>query len=405
MNAFGSASQKFPLVDARDVREARVRHGRGPMPGLGRANSLYVPCGRRPVRGWLLLARADYDLLDHYADDLQWEVGDPRRPDNVGTIKNLSIVQAQCATRGIGSDEDAVYLVEVTDQRGVAHNGWFQAPLTAAYNIRAPAYPQVYHSGSLNGGAPWTWATMLADVWAKVGAGTGNWPAWPGLAAGVSVSGVPEGFWFTGVPAWPSLCDVLAHLGLAVAADLTAAAPYTVVSDGADDPALTALQAKYLTNLRDDAEWIDVGSGRVPGTVEVLFRRRNAVYGTEETVRRDGLQWSMQSYYSVSVAAPAAFAGATGTHHIWDDFTIRADQDGNWSAADAAEAATIAAERVVQYFDRVYSRTSGYMRQLYAGALPFATGSQVDGVCWRHGPRGWETEIARDDPPFPGVWD
>lgn len=367
------------------------------MAALDLTNSLHCHAGRSSSRGWVLLARADYDLIDKYATDLQLNIGDTNDPNNVATIKNLAIVQARCVTRGLAADPNALYLVEVTDGRGVLHNDWFSFPLTAAYNVRAPAYPQTFHPDSMNGGTTWTWSTMLQSIWGTMSARLGAWPGLP-----YTPVGTPEGFWFQGVPAWSALCDVLDHLGMVVACNLTSATPFTIVDDGADDPALTALQARYATNLEDDLEWVDTGSGRVPGTVKVLFRRRNEVYGTEETVRYDSLQWNMTPLYSVSVSAPVFFTGAVGTHHIWSDFTVRYDQDNSPLAADTATASAIASQRASQYFDRIYSRTSGYMSQTYAGALPFYTGSQVDSVRWSmDGSRdrsGWITEIMRGPP-------
>lgn len=420
MNTFGSASQQFPLYDPASIRENRQRFRRDAIPALSRTNSFYVPTGRYPSRGWILLARSDYNRLDTYSTALQLNIGNITQPGgasvntsvNVGTLKNLSIVQAQCVTRGLASDPSAIYLVELTDGRGILANQWFQFPITSAYNIRSPAYPQTFHPGSMNGGAggtTWTWSTMIGDIWTSMAPLLGTYP---GLPASAGVSGTPEGFWFIGKPALPVLCEILDHLGLTIACDLTSAtSPFTIVDDGASDPVFTALQTRFLTNLEDDQEWIDTGAGRVPKTVKVLFKRRNSIYGTEETVRYDSpYQWDMASFYSVSITAPATFSSASGTHYIWSDFTVRYDQDSNPLSDDVATAATISAERVGQYFDKIYSRTSGYMSQTYAGALPFTTGSQVDGVCWYQNyqdgyngqsRQGWKTKIVRGPcPPF-----
>jgi hypothetical protein len=293
----------------------------------------------------------------------------------------------------------------------VLANDWFTFPLIAQYNVRAPAYPQTFHPASMNAGAPWTWSTMVGDVWGKMSALLG---AYPGFPQGVAPAGVPEGFRLVGVPAWTALCDLLEHVGLTVACDLTRVAPYTVVQMGATDAAFTALQSQYATNLEDDLEWIDTGAGRVPKAVLVLFRRRNSVYGTEETVtyRSDGpYQWDQTPYYSVSVAAPATFAGSVGSHYIWSDFTVRYDLDNQPLAADVTTATTIAQERVTQYFGKIYRQTAGFMTRTYAGALPFATGSQVDGVAWKmdHSRErsGWVTELVRGRHPAPWseLWD
>lgn len=410
MNTFGSPTRRFPLYNPRGARIERVRFGRESAPGLQHANSIYVPTGRYPTRGWILLAREDYDELDTYSTALQLEIGDSRQPDNVAILKNLSIVQAQCVTRGMVEDEKALYLVELTDGRGLLQNKWFQFPLMTQYNIRAPAYPQTFHPASMNGGTTWTWSTMVQDIWTRMGTFLG---AWSGLPTGVTPLGTPEGFWFPGVPAWTSLCEVLDHLGLTVACDLTQDSPFTIVQPGAADSAFAALQTKYGSTtsgyyrLEDDLEFIDTGAGRVPGEVIVLFRRRNSVYGTEETVRYDLPQWDMAAYYSVTVNAPATFSDAVGSHYLWSDFTVRYDQEGNPLGADVAEAAAIAAEQVTEYFANIYHQTLGHMHQVYAGALPFTTGSRVDGVAWyqTHGRLGWRTKIVRGNPPFSEIYE
>lgn len=415
MNTFGSSTYQYPLYDPRGVVDNRMRFRRDKIPVLDRANSIYIPSGNFRARGWLLMARADYNKLDTYSTTLQLNIGNPIKADNISTLKNLSIVQAQCVTRGLASDEDALYLVEITDGRGVLCNKWFQFPITTQYNIRAPAYPQTFHPSSMNTGVTptttWTWSTMLENIWNQMSTFLGTWP---GLPSGVTPAGTPEGFWFVGVSAFAALCDVLDHLGLTIVCDLTTANPYTIVSEGATDTAFTALHTKYLTNLEDDHEWIDTGAGRVPKTIKVLFRRRNSVYGSEETVtyRNDTMaeQWNTESYYTVTVTAPTTFSSAVGTHYIWSDFTVRYDQDGNPMGDDTSVAIAIANERVTQYFDRIYRRTAGFMSRTYTGALPFLTGSQVDGVAYYQDMRGdswggWRTQIMRGmEPPWPELY-
>lgn len=391
MNSFGTTTRKFQLVDPRDVRTNRVRFRRDAIVSLERANSFYCPVGRFPSRGWILLPRFDYDELDHYSTSLELELGSL-------LLKNVSIVQARCVTRGLEGD-DAIYLVELTDDRGVLWNRWFQAPTLSVYNVRSPAYPNTFY------GTTYTWSTMVQDLWTQMP----TLGAYPGLPT--VPTGTPENWYFHGTPAWTALCDVLDSLGMSVACDLTLDSPFTIVNSGAADAAFSALQTKYLPNLEDDMEWLDVGAGRVPAIVYVLFRRRYEYYGTEETVRSDAFQWTLDPFYSVAVAAPAFFNGATGKHFLLDTFTVRRDYSGTNNAADVATAATIAAERVTQYFGRVYSATDGFLSQTYTGALPFTTGSQVDGVCWAQDyydqkRQGWKTYIVRgESPPWPGVWD
>ncbi len=409
-NVFGasasiSTSKSYPLYDPRFERLSRQRFRRDDVPDLRYANSLYCPSGRWPARGWLLLRREDYDQINKFQTDLQLQIDDFINPPL--TFGQLAIVQAQCISTGVSSDPDAIYLVEITDRRGVLWNRWFRYPLDHVYyNVRAPAYPEQFYTGSLNTAVAWTWNTLVERIWNDAAAFLG---AYPGLPA--TPTGTPEGFCFPGIQQFETLCDVLDLIGQTVSVNLTALAPYGIAAIGAADAAFTATTNRYARLKEDDLEWIDIGSGRAPGVVNVLFHRRNQFYGTEETVRMDALQWQTNSYYSVNIAAPAPFTSCQGSHQIWDDFTVRYNEDGNPLAADVVTANAIAAQRVQQYYNRIYRGTLGFMKRRYAGAIPFATGSQVDGVCWRMNfPGGqrfsWQTEVVRGpQPPWSFVAD
>ncbi len=353
-----------------------------------------------------------YALPDLYATNFVLNIEDMKRVTSTQsltsklTFKNLAIVQARCVSRGKEEDRDSLYLVELTDGRGILSNRWFDFPTTSQYNVLAPAYPTDLYELTTDGGFAWTWDLMVRDLWEQMSAFLGAYPGLP-----ITPFDVPENWIFPGVSAWEALCKMLDQIGCYVACDLTKNSPYTIVEGGATDDAFDALVANFAGFLEDDFEWIDVGAGRVPATVRVFFHRRNEFYGTEETIRRDTLQWQTSSIYSVDVAAPAQFTGASGTAGIWSDFTVRYDVDNNPLAADVATAATQAANEAEQFFDRIYRGTLGQLWHLYLGALPFTTGSMVDGVCWRQDFRenqerqGWLTEVVRSDnlPPWPQV--
>lgn len=401
-NGFGpSSTQQFPLVDPRCVHEHRERFRRDCFPELERANSYYSVSGRWPDTGWLLIDRASYNQLSAYSNTLQLTicdfVNDPL------TINNLSIVQARCVTRGIESDSNAIYLVQVTNNKGVLYNPWFQFPVNVQYNVRAPGYDGSYYSGSLTGANntdAWTWSGMVQDLWNKASL-LGTYPGLP-----ITPNGAPEGFIFTGVPHWEAMSRVMDYLGLAVSGNYP---NFTIVVPGASDATYTNLVSKYAKYLEDSMDYLDIGSGRVPSQVVVYFHRRNQIYGSEETVRYDPPQWQNTSVYEVTVSAPTTFASAVGTGHIWADYTVRYDQDGNPVAADVIQAQAIATERANQYFNTIYRGTQGFAKSVYSGVLPFTTGSLVDGVRWLNTGKfgashdkwcGWRTEIIRGY-----VWD
>lgn len=407
-----------PLIDPKKMRAARERFHREKIDDLDRANSLYVPCGRFPARGWILLRRADYDNLSPYDSDFTIQLDDGNDLTPPVTLQGLAIVQARCVSRGLATDPNAVYLVEITDQRGILYNRWFQYPTSPsdgtyavgsvlAYNIRAPAYPgQFLQSTIPSTTTPWTWTGMIGDLWGQMATFLGAYPGLP-----FAPTGTPEGWWFQGMSAWEALNDVLDYLGCTIAVDLQSMTPYTVVQIGAADAIFTAMSATYNPIMEDDFEWLDTGAGRVPGSVVVFFHGRNEFYGTEETVRRDGLQWLAGPALPITATSPPPYDAAPGTHYLWADFTVQYDVNGDPLAADVTTANAIAVERVTQYFNRI-TRGQGYLNQLYAGVVPFVVGSQLDGVCWRmtrtgepDGRRGFVTEIVRGpSPAWPELW-
>jgi hypothetical protein len=364
------------LVDPRYCVEHRARFRRDAIPLLKRANSITVASGRWPTRAWILVPRAQFNAINTYATNLQLQIDDLLH--GPLTFQGLTVVQARCVTRGIAADPNAIYLVELTDGRGVVWNEWAQFPTTSAYNVRSPAYPGGYYSGSLNSGSPWTWTALIQNLWTQMGTFLGPFPGLP-----VTPPNTPENYWFPGTSAWIALCDVLDLFALTVAVNLFSATPYTIVAEGGTDAFNSALVTRYAGQLEDDLEWLDTGSGRVPGSVVVFFHRRNQYYGTEETVRNDSLQWAMTPLYSVTVAAPAQFSAAAGTHYLWDDFTVQFDVNGNPLAADVVTANGIASATAADYYNHIYRGTLGYLWQLYAGPLPFTVGPLFDGVRWR----------------------
>lgn len=388
MNSFGTPTRQYPLVWPGRTEAARSRFGRSTVPELKYANSYYELSGLWPDVGWILLDRDSYAQLDPYATNLQLRFSDFNSPTVV--IGDLTVIQARCVTTGISADDNAVYLVQVTNGIGSLYNQWYQTPVNVQYNIRSPAYPEQYYSDTLNAGTPWTWDKMVQDLWQKAPLQLGTYPHLP-----ITPAGTPEEYSFVGVSLWEAITKVLTHLGLTVTGSFPALG---IAVSGSADASLALLQEKSATALEDDDEYLDGGSGRVPGSVVVFFHKRYQYYGTEETVQRGTGQWQGAPAYFVTVSAPAQFSRAVGVATLWSDFTVRYDYTNTPLAADVATANLIAAERAAQFYKDIFRGTQGYMRQVYTGALPFTTGSLVDGVRWYSGPdrrAGWRTEIIR----------
>lgn len=399
----------YPLYDPHEVRLDRARFRRHQIPELEYANSLYVPGGRWLSRGWILMRKGDYANINTYATNLSLSIQDMQSGTAL-TAGGLAIVQARCVTFGLSGDANSVYLIELTDARGVLENQWECFPVNpqnygdaiTAYNVVAPAYPGQYYTQTMNGVTPWTWTTMIQNLWQQMTL-LGTYPGLP-----VTPTGTPENWWFPGASAWSSLMKILDHIGMTVAVNPQSASPYTIVQSSGTDTYNANLQTQYVGKLEDDQSYIDTGSARVPGYVVVLFHRRNEFYGNEETVRLDSYQWAVKTYYPIKVAGPAAFSASAGIHYLFDDFTVRYDENSTPLAEDVTTATAIATERVTQYYAHIYSATVGFLDQTYSGLIPFRPGSQLDGVRWyqdySQGRGAWRTEIVRGtNPPWPMV--
>jgi hypothetical protein len=371
---------------------------------LDKANSLFVPSGPGPARGWIVLVRSDYNTLT-LTNPYNLTISDSQQ--NTITFQNLYIVNARCITRGLASDPKAVYLVEITDKTGLLNNQYFTQSINVAYNIRSPAYPEQYYSGTLNGVSPWTWDGMVQDIWSKLSLGT-----YPHLPVSVYTTINPEGWSFTGTSGFDALNKILEHLGCVLTRDLTkpAATQLGIVHLGDTDATQTALFTTYAGQLEDDEDWLDTGQVRLPGTIQVIMHRRNQYYGTEETVRKDAFQWSTTPTYTLPIAT--GVTGATGFDTLWTDFSPRFDE--NNAIIDAATASLVATNRAADRLAILSRGNNGYLRQRYIGTLPFVTGVLIDGVSWQHIPladkkgkltrRGWITEVIRTPmAPWPEV--
>lgn len=358
------------LQEPQKAHAGRRRFARPDVPQLANANSLSVPTHRYPARGWVLLRKEDLDSLDAYApqtlvfDDFSTSL----------TFTGLYIVTTRCVTTGVIGSTSDLHLVELTDARGIYRNPQFRKTLNAQFNVRSPAYPDQYYTGSINGTAPWTWSQMVQTIWETMPL-LGTYPTLPTFPGQL-----PEGWIFAGVSAFDALCDVLDLIGCVVTWNPVGNV-YSVAQVGAADSSFATLSTQYT--LAEDLQDSALGSGSVPASVTVNFHRRNQFYGTEEQVRRDSSQWSTTPEYQKSIAT--TYMDAEGNAILWADFTVQYDVSGSTVAASASAADAYAAELAAYLVARI-TRGQGRMHRWYLNLAPFTVGSLVDGVCWRFGP-------------------
>lgn len=362
---------------------------------LGRCNTFAMPM-HEPSHGWVLVSRGDLVGFDLNARVTLTFVADS--PTSTTVIwRNLVICrEPQALTPGIADDPDGVCLVELSDARWLVRNPHFQVSINEIYNVRATAYQgasgaSAYLAASLNSGAAWTWSEMVGDIWATMSAQLGAYPGLP-----FTPDGDPEGWAFSGTPAWDALTAVLRRIGCAVSADLSqTTGPYTIVRVGAADATTeAAITAAELANRKiHDAEFQTAVRGIVPYGVEVFFGRRELYGSNEKATRRDSSAWYGDAVHSVQVIGPESTDAEFGVYHpISDDLPAIYDHSG--TLTNSAALTTRAQERADDFYRML--RSSGGKRrwQAFSGLLVVSPGSTLKGVAWRcRGGDGVYTEL------------
>jgi hypothetical protein len=367
-----------------------------PIPSsLSRANGLINPLGEAPARAWVLLQRRDLNQINldglhslTIADDAGRKVQTPtslvftREPENISP--------------GYPNDPLAIYLCELADARWRVQNPYYSIPVSAQYNVRAPAYggaagSSVYYTNTLNGGVAWTWSTLCANLWGLMANQLGTFPGLP-----ITPDGTPEGWIFLGVPAWHALCEVLWKIGCAVAWNPTATTGgYSVVAlgaAGATDALITAADGQR--RKLDQGEFLAINRGRVPYGVNVFFRIRSIHAGSEETATSGTTQWQTQAVTSVQINGPATAATEPGVYTpLWDDLPALADAQG--IVTNGAALAIRAQARANSFYAELLTG-GNRLRKVFDGIVPAIPSGTIRGVAWKiDGQGGLTTEVVR----------
>jgi hypothetical protein len=383
---FSDGKTSILLFDPSQELANCAAHGIPPPAALSKANSLAVPQGPEPARGWILVRRGDLDNLNLNARcSLTMTVVDEAKGINDTRIwQNLIIArEPQVVIPSFtANDEDGVCLVELTDVRHLLKNPTFGAAINSSYNVRSLAVGATWDTSTLNVGVPWTWAGMVADLWGNVSATLGAAPALP-----FSPDGTPEGWIFRGATAWESLTAVLWRIGCAVRADLTLSAgkQFTIVQIGAADKVASATlaAAEQQDRLIHDAEFQTVDMGTVPRGVRVFFHKQS---NANQSIIASH-QWQTTPLYSVDVTGPDAFTENVYAP-ILDDMAAIYDSTG--TLTNAAALATRAAERSADFF-RMIADDRRWQR--FSGLVGLAAGSNLKGVRWMQIGQGCMTEV------------
>lgn len=239
---------------------------------------------------------------------------------------------------------------------------------------------------------PWTWDSMLSDIWGSMTSQLGSYPTLP-----VTPASRPIGWVFSGVSAWGALNQILRKIGCTVRTDLMQAvgSQFSFVQVGADDAALTAtLNAAGELNLKiHDSEFLPVVRAKIPGSVRVLFHKQLLV----PTKIPPWLKGA--NPYAVDVVGPEVLGAEAVYHPIWDDMPALYDDVGALTNSAALDARAL--EVSADYYRKLRQDGGTRLWKRYNGLLVLAPGATLKSVSWRCGSTGEQfgsgvyTEIVR----------
>lgn len=344
-----------------------------------RANSYECPRGPDPGRAWFLITRKDLDAIDK---NLFVPAIFRSNQGNV-TIAKLLFFKATCMSAGISpTDQAAAYLAEFVDPRHVLAMSTIGSGTAGAgqYNCRLGAVEgatstDLYFSESLNSGSLWTWAGLIADLWAKLPSGpAGSAPTLP-----YTPDGSPEGFRFVGVSAWQALHEVLEKISCTTKYNPITNL-FSIIKLGSTQSSLTSTLDGLAERLLYSFWPVEGNAARVPETIRVFFHRYDEHFAVTIDTPRTGSA-SMQPAYSVDKASGSSGAIAGTILSLWDDLPAIYDKTATLtnSSALSARATEVAANLVL-------SMTTGdaRMKRKFSGIVDTVLpGEEITKTIWR----------------------
>ena len=289
-------------------------------------NSYTCPVGQASGRAWVLLHRADLDVLTTTnkagGKDATYTLGMKAFFENVDeflTIPNLVLVKALRLNVGAPDDANALYLVELADKRLILET-WADSGVIQA-NIRSHANDTDYLTGTTGVGSAMTWDELIEAVWNKMDHILGAY------SDSISSDGVPEGWDIRGENAWSVLHAILAKLGKTVAYN-PLASTYSIVDLSAS---AQTIPGSYDKHLLRDAEPIEHNATLAPETIRVYFRTHYKSYGQERDTE-PGTNWQVEgdkASKSKDVATSISGAVSGSVLQLWDDLPLVFDENNS----------------------------------------------------------------------------
>lgn len=398
----GGGTQVIQVLDAEHLADHFLSQGKSPARWHGKANSFVLPRNSATGIGWFLLPKSEYDKLDTgVATHAVRFVG----PGTV-TVSKLTIIDAVALTSDSTLATNTVMLVRVEDLRYLAK----QATVAKNYNIRTPtndptnneyAYGDntAYYAASLNSGSAWTWATLVADLWALLPSAVGSLDT---SAASFPTTSNPEGYHFWGMCAWEALQRVLTDCEHNLTLDTDGT--FYVRDATAAVTTHAAKRAQILDWMLEDNQSIESDPSNYPAQVDIIYPSRNWAFenSTDPNELTSSDYWLQRPVYTVSktttgLTGYSSASVVTGTKaHVHHPLLALYDEAG--TLLNSSTLATQATERATRVLDAI-TNSEGNLHETYLGVHYFTPNNDLTAISWYQGERGIYTEVllrARD---------
>ncbi len=367
------------LINPQFLYDLCVKKGYDTSVFYGRCNSYFLPRGKDPGRGFLLILKEDYDSLisagENTTHTLVFKEGE-----TTITISNLYILGYYSILGSQVETINDVYMIEIADARCLAA----MLPIDWNYNLLSPDYTNEFDD-TIDG----DFATVVADLYDNV----------PDIFTGLTdngdyPTGEPKGYGFHGINAWDALFQILDdtdNIGVC-----TRTGQLLVVSASDADTANLNKQTNNLQEILHHSHAHRTDVIGFPQKIRVYFPKRDFAFQTNADVFQvTGTEyWRMAPLESidintVDIVADAEFKAGT-VISLFD--SLQASYDRVGAATNAAALTTRATERATAYLNAIRI-ADGVAHQIYSGLIDFVPGPRIGSVAWMDLGDGVKTEI------------
>ena len=368
-----------------------------------RANSFRCPLGPAPGRGWFLLPRISLQTILGGESFSSYFTHTARFYAGAVTIALSPMIPVRATGVTILKDrqeQEAAWLLEVADKRILGN----MSTIAAQYNVRRPQEvlnSRLFYTPTLNSNDPWTWTTMLQDIWSKLPSQVfgSSLPTLPNVGFLAS----PENWRFFGISAWQALNLVLEYLGFAVAYNPTNDT-FSIVQQGVDHAASsTTLEEEDFNRRVWDGAGLNYDRTTFPQTIRCYFKKLKWGYGDDATQPSTSDAWQLSPFHTVDNPTDvlAAIPGTVLGFH--EDLVAYYDQAG--TLLNTSEINLRASDRRYLFLrnrgnnnrssEAIGFTTDTGTHRAYSGLLSLAPTSRITGVAWRNYGDGIKTEVLR----------